>query len=118
MGIFSYENSLGREYKNEKWIESVIFDISRYGKYTATLSFPEPVSEAEAVAAAERWLSEPFDRAYWERVGDDCFVGITSYQDALDEGHYKVRGDCLSDCVFLETVRRLSNKQISLECGS
>jgi hypothetical protein len=93
-----------------KSVSSVIFDISRYGKHTHRIDFATPVSFINAVLEVERFLSAPLDDAYYNRVADDLFHNYRQY--------YNIRGDCLGDRRFLESVRELESGVIVLWCGS
>lgn len=113
---FKYTISLGRELQSKKIIRVIYFSISRYGKHQERLEFPEPVSEQNAVAAVEAWLSVPLDAEHYQRVADDLFPGIESHEQAF--AAYETRGDCLGDCSFLELIDRIGAGQYKIECGS
>jgi hypothetical protein len=71
MAKFTYENCLDREYENSKQLYvHITFDISRYGKYTRTITFNTPLTEKEAVREAESYLSVPIDRDYYNLIRD------------------------------------------------
>ena len=93
-----------------KPVNSVIFNISRYGKHTHRIDFPEPVSFADAVIEVQRFLCAPIDNDYYDRVKDDLFHNIRHF--------YIIRGDCLGDCKFLERVREVEPGVVKFWCGS
>lgn len=73
-GEWRYRNCLRRAYDAaDKKINGVIFPTSRHGAFEHRIDFNAAVTEAEAVEAAERFLSEPHDEAYYERVKTDLF---------------------------------------------
>lgn len=92
---------------DEKYIISITFDISRYGKHTKMLSFSEHLSEEEAIIKVESYLSEPITKAYFNLVRDDLFDDDLTFE-TLNEKGYKCRGDLLTDAKFLEGIRLLS----------
>lgn len=98
-----------------KNVNSVTFDISRYGKQTHTLHFKEPVAQHEAISAAERFLSEPLTEEYYNQIKDDLFNKEMSWEQAKIE--YEHRGACLTDARFLEFVE-LKDGTLTLFCGS
>jgi hypothetical protein len=66
---FKYINCLDREYFITPFdITSVEFDISRYGKFTHTITFPDPVCEKEAIEKVEEYLSEPLTEKYYDVI--------------------------------------------------
>jgi hypothetical protein len=112
---FRYINCLDRSYnKEDKIVTSVKFNISRYGEHKHTISFQEPVSEMEAIQAVESFLSQSLDEAYYSKIRDDLFHRY-SFEDALK--WFTCRGDCLTDCKFLEHVD-ISGGHMVFFCGS
>jgi len=94
----------------DKSVSSIIFDISRYGKHTHRIDFPQPVAFIDAILEVERFLSAPLDDAYWNQVKDDLFHN--------DRRYYEIRGDCLGDRRFLESVREIEPGVVTFFCGS
>lgn len=108
--VFKYDNCLERPFDDAaKVIRRVNFLISRYGKHEETINFKEPVSEASAIKAVEKWFNEPVTNDHWTRVQDDLFHS--------DREIYKIRGDCLGDCIFIETMY-IQQGELSFICGS
>jgi len=93
----------------DKPVSSVIFVISRDSKHTHRIDFPQPVGIIDAVLEVERFLSAPLDDAYWEQIKDGQW---------LDRTYCEIRGDCLGDLRFLESIREIEPGVVQLECGS
>ena len=112
---FSYKNSLGREYSQEKIYYFVTFDISRYGEHTTTLKFDVPQSEADLVAVAEKYLSQEMTGGYFDMIQDDQIE-----DDFAD--HLRIRGDALGSAAFVEelipTAQGTAGLGISIITGS
>jgi hypothetical protein len=68
----------------------------------------------EAVMQAERYLSQPLDRVYFQRIEKHSFM-YKNWKEARDL--YTIRGDALSDAIFLE-VLNVNNGVLEIECGS
>lgn len=115
-GGFRYTNSLGRKYENSASnVSSVTFSISRYGVHAHTINLWPMVTEAVAIAAAERYLSESLTEDHFAQIRDDLFGGDMSWTEAA--ALYRCKGDCLSSARFLEVVE-LSDGAMALHCGS
>ncbi len=125
-GKFKYTNSMYDEehpfhprYENtEKVVGQVTFDISRYRKFKHTILFEKLVTEDYAIAAAEAFLSQPLDEKYYKRISGDLFGGgCADFADAKNA--YNCRGECLSDCQFLECAELdEASGELVLSCGS
>lgn len=112
---FKYINCLRREYlTNPPNINSVKFDISRYGAYTHTIEFPNLVCENEVIEKVEEYLSELLTEEYYNKIVDDLFHQMP-WEKA--KKHFTVRGDCLTDCKFLENTKVI-NGQLIFGMGS
>lgn len=85
-------------------VTEIVFNISRYGKHKASIKWKEPVSEKFAVAAVEKYLSEPLDLVHFEKVIDDSFDSTMTWPVAREMFQY--RGDVLTDAKFLEALER------------
>jgi hypothetical protein len=109
---FAYTNSLGRPLRTTKTIKRIVFNIGRYGQYQEQIDFDAKVSEQEAVAAVQQYLSQPLDAEYLARLGDDLFEKPT-----VEEIARATRGACLSDCTFLEFIQRRGTVA-TIKCGS
>jgi hypothetical protein len=68
----------------------------------------------EAVMQAERYLSQPLDRVYFQRIEKHSFM-YKNWKEAREL--YTIRGDALSDARFLE-VLNVNNGVLEIECGS
>ena len=113
-GGFKYVNCIG-SYKTEpKNVGSVTFDVSRYGQHSHTIKFSDPVSEKEAIEKVEKYLSKPLTEDYYSDIVDDLFHEYP-WDDAKEV--FKCRGDCLTDCKFLE-LTYLKNSNLTFFVGS
>ena len=105
---FKYINCLHREYStNCHNINSVIFNISIYGKYSHMFEFPNLVCEKEAIEKVEEYLSEPLTEEYYNIIVDDLFHELPWEKAKMC---FIVRGDCLTDCKFLEYTKVIDGK--------
>ena len=112
---FKYINCLDREYSTNFYdITSVQFDISRYGKYTHKITFPQSVCEKEAIEKVEEYLSEPLTEEYYNNIVNDLFHEAP-WEEAKDL--FNCRGQCLTDCKFLEDVE-IDNGMLTFSMGS
>lgn len=112
---FKYVNCLHREYlTNPKNIKSVVFDISRYGAYNHMLEFENLICEKEAIEKVEEYLSKPLRKKYYNKIVNDLFHEMP-WKEA--KKHFEVRGDCLTDCKFLERTKVI-NGQLEFSIGS
>lgn len=96
-------------------VQSVEFDVSRYGDVSKTIEFDEPVSVSYAVLTVERYLSLPLSQEYYDEIKEDLFDDEMDWEDAQKE--YENRGACLTDCRFLEQAKLVGTK-LTLSCGS
>lgn len=112
---FKYINCLDRKYlTNPRNINSVRFNISRYGAYNHTIEFPNLVCEKEAIEKVEKFLSEPLTEEYYNKIVDDLFHEMP-WEEA--KKHFTVRGNCLTDRKFLEDTQVI-NGQLMFFIGS
>ena len=101
----------------EEVVKSVKFDVSRFGKFTHTIKFSEPVTVFTAVLAAEKFLSEPLTKEWYEKVQSDLFYNETPWEKAKTE--YKCRGDLLTDAVWMEGIDvNEANGMLTFRIGS
>ena len=98
-------------------VKKIRFDISRYGEFSEVIEFPKTVSIDEAVKAVEEFLSQPLDEAYYMKIREDLFHEAP-WEEAKEWFH--TRGDCLTDCKFLEAVTEDKKEKGTFEivCGS
>lgn len=106
---FRFYNSLDREYEaTAKRFRALTFAVSRFQDVVQRIDFAEPVTEAAAVEAAERLLSQPLDAAWYERVKHDCFVNLGAGPcktfEQLTALGYSTRSELLGDLTYLEKV--------------
>ncbi len=114
---FQYINCLGRDYdRHTLTVRRAEFPISRYSMHSHCLDFESPTSEAEAIAAIEKYLSAPLTEDYFKRVCDDLFGGRVSWKRAQKQ--YRCRGGCLSDARYLEKVTISADGKMAIFTGS
>jgi hypothetical protein len=125
-GVWRFRNCLRRAYDaTEKKVRGVIFPTSRHGAFEHRLDFPEAVTEAEAVEAAERFLSVPHDKVYYEHVKTDLFFNqgrseCFAHADLKDVCG-DMRGSLLSDLKYLDDIyllKKVPGDIYYLGCGS
>ena len=122
---FIYTNCLARNYNTTATrFRAIIFDTSRYGHHSHRIDFDAPVTEAVAVEAAERWLSQPLDRAFFDVVKDDLWHSPLTFEEATGSGDrdcgWTRRGDVLTDLHFLEDFCEIAPDSgvFRISCGS
>ncbi len=112
-GKFRFTNAVGRRDTFGKLtitpyndfdldITSVRFNISRYGKYTHTIYFDEPTTVAEAIAAAEEFLSVRITKVWFNSVADDLWHQKPEWEEA--QKYFICKGDVLGDSKFIEDI--------------
>jgi hypothetical protein len=111
---FKYINCLGAYKTTPKNITSVEFEISRYGQFTHTLEFTSPISEKEAIEKVEEYLSQALTEDYYNMIVNDLFH---EYQWEEAREYFSCRGDCLTDCKFLERTY-IDNGRMTFFIGS
>lgn len=100
-----------------KDVNSVTFDISRYGMYTKTLTFNDFLSEKEAIEQVEEYLSQPLTREWYEKVKDDLY--FDTYENYFEDSTSKpCRGDLLTSLIYLDDIMRIDKSHIRLRLGS
>jgi len=112
---FHYVLSMG-DYKLEdtiKKINHITFFISRYRKYTHTLSFDEALTEKAAIMEVEKWLSQEATEEYYNKIKDNLF-----FREYKCYGNNPIRGELLTDCKYLEEITYISYNHITFDCGS
>ena len=96
---FKFINCIGDYKITPENVNSATFKISRYGKHQRTIKFLNPISEKEAIATVEEYLSQPLTEDYYNQICDDLFDSLSWIQ--ARECFYS-RGECLTQCIFLE----------------
>lgn len=106
MGSFKYVESMGRPFRDDAYIIRITFPISRYECYTMEKRFPSPVTEKEAIAAVEKYLSKPLEEGYYEQIKSDLWFDPIPFEEVLNEfnGKETTRGDIMTDLKFLEDI--------------
>jgi hypothetical protein len=124
-GEWRYRNCLDRGYEaTVERVASVEFCTSRFGDFDHRIDFEAPVTEAAAVAAAEDYLSQPFDEAYYEKIKHDLFANLgpgpcKTFAEIVE--HYgPLRGYLLGDLKYLESIDESKEEPgvFYLSCGS
>lgn len=113
---FYYRLCLGDDKMDEtaRYITHVTFDISRYHKYTHTLSFEEPVTEPTAVSEVEKWFAGDADEKYYNFIKDN----IWSDSNYSDFGENPKKYQFIGSCYFLDIIEKISANHIRLLVGS
>lgn len=115
---FMYTNEMGRHYDHKrKIVKSVRFPICLYPSVYQVLMFKTPKTEADAIQAAEQYLSEPMDEAYYNRIKDDLNPSLFDSW-ATAKASLQYRGDVFDAAVCLEYAVRDSKGQLVLWCGN
>nr|QBK91366.1 MAG: uncharacterized protein LCPAC202_03400 [Pithovirus LCPAC202] len=113
--MWLFTNTMSRPWDDTKLqISSVIFGISRYGKYIETINFKSPVTEFEGVRAVEKFFSQPLTEVYFNMIKDDLFNDYT-WEEAQEE--YNCKGDCLTSLEYLENTH-IQDGVLTLMVGS
>jgi len=99
----------------EKQVTSITFNVSRYGKYTKTLRFENPITVKETVELVEKYFSEPITQKFYEVVKDDLWWSDEPWDVA--QKNYDVKGNVLTDNVYLESYS-VRNGKLRLSIGS
>lgn len=99
---FQYTKRIPLSTKHD--VTEIVFNVSRYGKHRSSIKWTNPTSEVAAVAAVEKYLSEPLDKAFFEKVIDDSLDRNLTW--AAAQNMYSCRGDMLSDATVLEALDR------------
>ena len=105
--MFKYTNALydesgeQMEYADEqKNVKSVRFPISRYEAHTHTIGFLYGCTVKKAIEAAEKFLSKPPCKKYWDMIREDSWADRYTWEEVRDD--YETRGACLTDGKLLE----------------
>lgn len=106
MTSFQYIESMDRPFRNDAYITRITFPISRYQRYTMEKRFSSPVTEKVAIAAVEKYLSEPLDEGYYDQIKLDLWFKPMPFDEVLKEFDCKdmARGDIMTDLKFLEDI--------------
>lgn len=101
----------------DRYVTSVLFSISLYGKVVSELTFDTEQTEEYAIKQVEAYLSRPITQSHFDAVKHDLFDPSLTFAD-LEKHDYCCRGDLLTDCVFLDRIERITENKILLWCGS
>jgi hypothetical protein len=113
--MFSYQKSyeIEEDYKNLKFVETVTFDISRYGEFSETIRFNKPVTIKNAIKKVEEYLSKQLTGEYFNKIKSDTAYSDSDWDDVKDD--IEIRGDVIA--CFLEDIE-IDNSNIYLITGS
>lgn len=111
-GDFAYERCGVTPNSQTKDVPSVQFDIGRYGNLTHTIQFRKPVSELDAIEAAEKWLNYPLSEEEATSLDEAEDVRVGEFA-----GDYEFRFEALGCCTMLDAIER-NGSAITLVCGS
>jgi hypothetical protein len=111
-GEFTYQRGGIKPNRKINNVLSVQFDIGRYGILTYMIQFTDPVSELDAIEAAEDWHNHPLSK---EEVEILSKLGDIHPGELATE--YKFRYEALGNCTLLDAIER-SGSAITLVCGS
>lgn len=94
---------------SKKVVNSVQFPTVRYPQlnntlHIETITFKEPVTELDAVIAAEKFLNEPVTEQYFTPRVDSLFDDSSQHTD------YEIRGEMLTDMIYLEQIMIVDGK--------
>lgn len=78
-----------------KYINKITFNISRWGKIKKTLNFEIKQTEKEAILHAENWLSEKINDIYFNDVNESDIFTFEQFKN-------QIRGSMLSSAIFIE----------------
>ncbi len=114
---FSYENGLGRDYNQDKCINSVEFAVGRHYLCFQTIEFTSAVGEEAAVGAVEKFLSKPMTKERYNALleAGDLLGGGDPWREARK--YVTIRGDALGSCTFIEVIV-IEEGHMSFACAS
>jgi len=93
-----------------KSLDSIQFDISRFGMYTKTIHFSSKKSPREAILAVEKVLNKNLTDTWYNNVRDDVFHD--------DRNYYDIRADCIGDAMFIELIQMNNDGSAYIRTGS
>lgn len=104
-----------KEYNDKKKnVESVAFDISRYGALYHVINFKKPVTVKKAIKEAEKFLSKPLTKYWFDKIMKAEPKWKLSWDVYKDDS---CRGDLLGGKTFLEEAN-MNRGRLFLECGT
>ena len=115
-GEWRFRNCLRRPFDEEDaCVSGIAFPISRHSEFEHQIYFQEPVSEAAAIGAAERFLSVDYDEEYYERIKRDLFFNpkvqatgeCYSFAEITEMTSSSMRGSLLSDLKYVDCIYEL-----------
>jgi hypothetical protein len=117
---FHYTNWLTAEGKTPydtttRNVYEVEFPITAYGEVVETARWKQPVTQAQAIAAVERYLSQPLTDAYFETLREQADLNMTWPEAKKD---FPRRADLLGGHVFLESADVDKNGKMELITGT
>jgi hypothetical protein len=111
-GLFSYQISGGYRYPVSK-VRGVRFAQGRYHKNLVKMEFARPMNWQDALQVVERYLAQPLTPEHFQKLANSGDL----FPSSLPED-FKVIGDCLGDCKFVDSLNVSSSGIMEIECGS
>lgn len=102
--------------KDEKPVKSIVFNVSRYGNVKKTFIFEDPVTVRQAIVYAETYLSQKLTKKFYKQIMHDLFHEEYDWDKA--KKLYECRGDCLTDCRYLESYEVDDSGKLTFFIGS
>jgi hypothetical protein len=102
-----------------KYVKSITFNISRYGKIEQTLNFEIEKTEMEAIIEVEKWLSKKITKDYFDKINEDDIEDEYENKNiSFDKYKNNNRGFILSSAIFIENIEKIEPNHIYLDCSS
>jgi hypothetical protein len=111
------ERVIDKLHDDKTLIKSVIFNISRYGRFNKKLIFYNFVTIRQAIENVEEYLSEKVTPDYYETIKDDLFYKFNDYGRDINYICSLSRGNLLTNCIYLEEIQIYRNS-LSLWCNA
>jgi hypothetical protein len=121
--IFNYVYDVKID-NNDRYIDSITFDITRHYNIQHTLIFETTKTEAEAILEVEKWLSEKITKEYYDYILDkvaknDNNCSKFDYDFETCKKNNWNKSAFLGSGIFLEVIKHISNTgHVELICGS
>ena len=109
---FKFVNTLGKKLSKHRYINSVIFPLTKYGKYDGLLVFSnkfgiELITENEVIKKVEKYLSEPISEHYYANFKDEV-DHHPNFRDLKKNG-FTNRGSLLFDMIHIDKIVKINS---------